>query len=77
MTDNAITRALRLLDDHQLASVGQMYGRGATSDNAGDHCRRLAEFHLAIAVTAAIEQQRRLELMRCTEEALGTRWNAG
>lgn len=84
MSDNAIMRAMRRLDDYQLAAVRQMYSCGTASKNAGSHCDRLAEFQLAIAVTAAIEQQCRLELMRRAEEAtragaapLRARWNLG
>lgn len=66
-------RALRLLDDDELAVVRQMHG-GESLCRVGNGRSRIAEFHLAIAVTAGIEQQHRHELVRRAEEAcrLGT-----
>lgn len=74
MAENAITRALRALDDRGLEAVRNMYGLVLTV-NGEDRCHGLDEFQLAVDVAAAIEQCRRHELMCRAVEALGVTWH--
>ena len=75
MCDDAIGRALRTLDDNELAAVLHM-SDGMFSHGPGP-CERLEELQLAMVVAAAIEQERRCLLIRRATEVVEGRWETG